>query len=150
MVAEFRKRYNQAFYRTNPAAANFVALLMESWQLGLGAGVALSRFIIFLLAACFWVGRIDEVFLAENVRIGTYAFDMLPFHFRKELFVHEAHNHPYIDRLASMYLMKLKYGDTFINDAGSAWRRLFVNALVPWTAKLRLRRRRSPDGDEED
>mmetsp|Transcript_11005 Transcript_11005/g.16619 ORF Transcript_11005/g.16619 Transcript_11005/m.16619 type:complete len:884 (-) Transcript_11005:209-2860(-) len=150
VVGEFRKRYNQAFHRTNPAAANVVALLMESWQLGLGAGVALSRFAIFLLAAAFWLGRIDEVFLAENVRIGTYAFDLLPFHFRKEIFVYEAHTHPYIERLGSMYLMKLKYGDTFINDAGSAWRRLFVNVLVPWTAKMRMKRRSISEGDEED
>lgn len=51
--------------------------------------------------------------------------------------VHEAHGHPYLDRIGTIYLMRLSHGDQFISNAGSAWRRLFVLALMPWLHKYR-------------
>lgn len=51
--------------------------------------------------------------------------------------VHEAHRHPLIDRLGSIYMLRLKYKHDFCSDAGCAWRRLFVLALMPWLMKYR-------------
>ena len=53
------------------------------------------------------------------------------------LSVHEAHRHPYLDIIGSIYLMRLGHGNQFISNAGSAWRRLFVLALMPWLQKYR-------------
>jgi hypothetical protein len=62
----------------------------------------------------------------------------LPKVFRKNLLSTEAHRHPYIELLGLMYLMKLRHKENFGSAAGSAWRLLFVNALMPWLKKNRI------------
>jgi hypothetical protein len=67
-----------------------------------------------------------------------YSFDYVPTYFIKDLLVHEAHRHPYIERLAQMYLMKLRFRDSFGSNAGAAWRQLTILAMFPWVAKNRV------------
>jgi hypothetical protein len=65
--------------------------------------------------------------------------DTYPIAFRKDLLVHEAHRHPYLERLGVMYMLKLKYGKAFATRAGSCWRLLFVMAFMPWLRRYRVR-----------
>lgn len=84
------------------------------------------------------MGRIDVNFLSEDVNFLGYSFDYVPSSFVKDLLVHEAHRHPYMERLAQMYLMKLKHPDSFGTPAGAAWRQLAVVALFPWMTQFRV------------
>mmetsp|Transcript_5372 Transcript_5372/g.10247 ORF Transcript_5372/g.10247 Transcript_5372/m.10247 type:complete len:1062 (-) Transcript_5372:1117-4302(-) len=135
-----RKKFFKAFFRQSPRAANIYSTAYEAWHLGLGGGVLIGRLTQFLLASAFWVGRIDVAFLCKDVHIFGYRFDTAPNNFRKDILVHEAHRHPYIDRLGLIYLMKLKHGKKFCSRAGSMWRRLFVLALMPWLQKYSSRK----------
>lgn len=58
--------------------------------------------------------------------------DALPIIFNRDLLVHEAHRHPYIERLGYLYLLKLRHGPAFGSRGGAAFRILFTVALMPW------------------
>ena len=132
-----RKASFRSFMRVRPRAANVSNIMLETWYLGLGGGVLVARMSQFLFAAAFWIGRIDEPFLADNVEIFGYQFDYLPVNFQKDILVHEAHRHPFIERLGAMYLMRLKY-PTFGNPANAVWRQLLLVAIMPWMLKYRV------------
>eukprot|EP00547_Thalassionema_nitzschioides_P006700 CAMPEP_0194218658 /NCGR_PEP_ID=MMETSP0156-20130528/24313_1 /TAXON_ID=33649 /ORGANISM="Thalassionema nitzschioides, Strain L26-B" /LENGTH=1129 /DNA_ID=CAMNT_0038948105 /DNA_START=84 /DNA_END=3473 /DNA_ORIENTATION=- len=133
----FRSRNHKGLYRTRPGAANLSSLALECWHLGLAGGVLLGRLTQFLLAMAFWIGRIDSVLLSDEVDMLGYRFDTVPHKFVTEILVHDAHRHPYIERMGAMYLMRYKYGENFSSDAGAAWRRIFISTLFPWVLKYK-------------
>lgn len=142
----------RSFFRIRPGAARMSSLALECWYFGLASSTALGRVLQFLFAASLWVGRIDVNFLAEEVNLLGYSFDYVPSSFVKDLLVHEAHRHPFMERLAQMYLMKLKHPDSFGTRVGAAWRQLAVVALFPWMSHYRLLEREVDfsQRDEED
>jgi len=143
-----KSNYNIALYRKKPLSANLASLALECWFIGLGGGVMLARLTQFLLAAAFWIGRIDSQFLSDDVEVFGYRFDTVPHKYISEILVHEAHRHPYIERLGAMYLMRLKYGEHFCTDAGAMWRNVFVLTLFPWL--LKYRQGQDDDDDDDD
>ena len=145
-----RKEFHQALMRKRVKASNYNALAMECWQLGVGGGALLSRLGQFLFAASFWIGRIDVVFLDEDVSLFGYSFDYVPINYRTELVVHEVHKHPWINRLGGMFLMRIKHGQDFSSVAGAKWRLLFTLSLFPWLARYRKKRGGGDDGDSDD
>ena len=110
----------------------------------------LVRLVKLIMISAFYIGRLDTPLFAPGVgMIGPLHLDAHPIQFRKDLLVHDAHRHPYIERLSVIYMLKLRYGEQFGHRAGGQWRLIFVIALMPW-----LRRYRLDDGpsyeDQED
>lgn len=54
--------------------------------------------------------------------------------------MHEAHRHPYAERLAVMYMLKLRFKSQFGRRAGGCWRLIFTSALMPWMIRYRVDR----------
>lgn len=69
---------------------------------------------------------------------------------RKEILIHEAHRHPYLETLAYLYMMQLRHRSGFAKRACSAWRLVFVLALMPWLHKYRDLTRPEHFGEEEE
>lgn len=134
-----RLSFYKAFYRKRPAAANISILALEWANFSLSAGFVVARTVKLLLVAAFSVGRIDQPFLAEGIGfVGPIELDGYPTIHMRDVLLNEAHRHPYIEMLGTMYLMKLRYGDNFGRNAGSCWRLVFVYALMPWLHKYRV------------
>jgi hypothetical protein len=58
--------------------------------------------------------------------------------FRKDVLIHDAHRHPYMERWGLLYLLKLRHGASFGTPAGAAWRILLTLALMPWLRNYRV------------
>ena len=100
-----------------------------------------ARTVKLLVVTFFYLGRIDTPMLAPGVgQIGPTNLDPAPNAFRKDLLVHEAHRHPYIERLGLLYMIKLYNGKEFGTRAGAYWRLLLVLALTPWMRTYRISR----------
>ena len=89
-----------------------------------------------MACSALFIARIDTPFLAPGVgRIAGVELDSYPVSFRKDLLLHEAHRHPYIERLGMLLLLKLRLGSRFGRNPHACWRLLFTVALCPWLAK---------------
>ena len=133
--------YAGGYYRRRPAAGNIMNVILECWSLGLSAGTMTARTVKLLVVTFFYLGRIDTPMLAPGVgQIGSTNLDPAPNAFRKDLLVHEAHRHPYIERLGLLYMIKLFNGKEFGTRAGAHWRLLLVLALMPWMRTYRISR----------
>lgn len=140
LMAARSKFSGETFYRSSPAVANCISVLLESWNLGISVLFVFIRMVTLVFTAFIYVGRVDIPFLSDSAdEIGGYVIDRWPFVFRKDMLQHEAHRHPYIERIGVMYMMKLRHGERFGNEAGTTWRLLFVYALFPWLRKYRVR-----------
>jgi len=147
ILTSMRKILFRGFYRKSPAFANCMMVCMECWNLALTILSMVQRLVKLMLVTAFYVGRLDTPMLARGVgNIGPVPLDDFPIQFRKDLLLHDAHRHPYMERLGVMYMLKLRYGDDFATRAGSAWRLIFVMALMPWLRRFRVN---EDEGDEE-
>jgi hypothetical protein len=150
-----RRQYFSAFYRKRPAQSNVLNVALGCWNLALATGYVLARGLFLLLATALHIGRFDVPFLALDVKqfgLGRFSIDLDsdPTTYRKALLSSEAHRHPWIERLGSMYMMKLRHGDGFAKTSGSVWRLLFVLALMPWLRKYRVLARPELQDEDED
>ena len=65
------------------------------------------------------------------------------------LHTNAAHRHPYLETLGYLYMMQLRYGNEgFSRRACSAWRLVFVLALMPWMQKYRDQSNLDSSGEE--
>ena len=127
----------KGYYRTSVGLTNFVGVILESWNLGLTSSYMLLRTFKLLIAASLFIGRVDIPFLSKPAcYLGPVELDPYPLMFRKDILSHEAHRHPYIERLGVMYILALRYND-FGSYACTCWRLLFVYTLLPWMRKYR-------------
>ena len=127
------------FYRVQPASANFMGILLESWNIALSAGEIVSRAIKLLLLTVLYLGRIDTPLLGpKSSMIGDIMIDRYPSLFTIDALLHEAHRHPYLDRLGLLCMLKIQHGNGFVTKAGSCWRLLFTLVLFPWLSSQRV------------
>ena len=137
----FRGVFFQNLYRKNVLGANIMHIVLEAWSVALSVGYVAWKIFNILLVCTFFLARVDQNFLAPGVgKIGPLVVDELPDHFRRDLVVHEAHRHPYIEMLGMACLIKLRAGDGFGRHGNSCWRVMLVLALMPWLSKYRINR----------
>ncbi|KAG7348536.1 hypothetical protein IV203_017241 [Nitzschia inconspicua] len=146
-ILAFRGYAFAGYYRKKVAFANVIFVLLECWNIAITVGFLMVRTVTLFLLAIFYIGRIDTPFLAEEVDKFDFMsdaayLDRAPVYYRKDLLLHEAHRHPYIERLGALCLLKLNQGRAFGTRGGSAWRLLFVLTLMPWLKKYRVAARK--------
>lgn len=136
-----RCAFFSALYRKKPGAANVMFTVLEVWNIALTLGFVFIRAIKLILVSILYIARIDTPFLATGVgRFGPIELDSVSIAFEKDLLIHEAHRHMFIERFGLLCLLKLYAGDKFATRAGSAWRLLFVLITMPWLRKYRVDR----------
>ena len=136
-----RCAFFSALYRKNPGAANVMFTVLEVWNIALTLGFVLIRSIKLILVSILYIARIDTPFLATGVgRFGPLELDSVSIAFEKDLLIHEAHRHMFIERFGLLCLLKLHAGNDFGTRAGSSWRLLYVLITMPWLRKYRVDR----------
>ena len=139
VIACCKAAFFNGLYRTRPAGANIAFMALEWANYIFTTAFILVRMIKLVLTAASQIGKIDRPFLAKGVgNLGPLELDPFPTIHTRDLVAHEAHRHPYIEVLGLLYLMKLRYADAFCTRSGSAWRLLFVYALMPWLHQYRI------------
>ena len=113
-----------------------MALTLDWANFALSIGFVTARIIKLLVTSVIFVGKIDTPLLQDGAI--TSKLDKIPHIFLKDVLLHEAHRHPYIEQLGLTYLMKLRYRNDFGKQSGSNWRLLFVYALMPWMSNYRI------------
>lgn len=143
LICSIRGKAHNAFYRKKPVLSNILSVLLETWSFAVALGFILARGLKLIIATCFYLGRIDCHLLHPNVNDVNKAItiDGLPDSFTIDLLLHDAHRHPYLERLGLIYMLKIYKEESFASRAGCSWRLLFTLALCPW-----LRRYRNDDG----
>lgn len=129
-------KYFVGYYRQKVFHSNVILLVLQCWYIGISILYTITRLGTLAMLALIYSGRYDCLFLADGIDI--LRLDSMPLAFIKDILLHEAHRHPYIERLGVIYMMKLKHGNKFCTEAGSAWRLIFVVALMPWLRKYRI------------
>ncbi|KAI2508809.1 hypothetical protein MHU86_5543 [Fragilaria crotonensis] len=130
---------SRGFLRNKPATHNFIVLLFEAWNVGNSLGYVISRSFRVLLITLFYLGRLDKWVLADGAgEVHCFHPDIFPRAFNRDLLVHEAHRHPWAERLVTMYMLKIRNGKEFGSRAGGCWRLIFVSALMPWLIGCRV------------
>lgn len=133
------------YYRKKPAQGNIVSLVLEIVNIGYTIATALGRAAKLIMITTLYIGRLDTPLLATGVSIGPLG-DPYPNMFRKDILSHEAHRHPMLELLGTMYMLKIRYGEKFGNKAGYSFRLIFAVALMPWIRKYRvMARQESPE-----
>ncbi|VEU37742.1 unnamed protein product [Pseudo-nitzschia multistriata] len=131
-----RVAFFNGLYRKKPAHANIAMLALEWANYFFTIFIIIVRMIKMIIATTASLGRIDRPFLAKG---RGRKLDKLPQVHTCDLLAHEAHRHPFVETLGLVYLMKFRYSESFCHRAGSAWRLIFVYALMPWLHKHRIR-----------
>lgn len=144
-----RRQVNAAFYRKSVLASNIGTIAMECYSVAISIWFMVVRAIKALILGAMYIGRVDTPLFAEGVGMfGPIEVDNWPTVSRKEILIHEAHRHPYLETLGYLYLMQLRFkGERFATRQCSAWRLIFVTALMPWLHKFREMSR--PEDDDE-
>lgn len=139
VVSFCRVRVYVSLFRKRPLVANLLLVAQEWAYFGISVGVVLYRVLFVLGTALLSVGRADRRILHNEVNnfLG-FEIDYLPTYQLRNLLISEAHSHPYLQLLGSIYLLKIQYPDNFATVAGSKWRLLFVYGLMPWLSKYRM------------
>jgi hypothetical protein len=126
------------YYRKKPALSNIITIVLECWNVAVSVGFIISRSLKLLLTTCVYLGRIDTMLLSKDAnKLFNLEIDSYPSAFTTDLLLHEAHRHPYIERLGVLYLLKAYSGESFATRDGSCWRLLFTLALMPWLRRYR-------------
>jgi hypothetical protein len=128
------------YYRKKPALCNIITIVLECWNVAVSVGFIISRSVKLLLTTCVYLGRIDTMLLSKDAnKLFSLEIDAYPSAFTTDLLLHEAHRHPYIERLGVLYLLKAYSGESFATRDGSCWRLLFTLALMPWLRRYRAK-----------
>jgi len=146
--------FAHAFYRgENRRTSNIINLVVESVNLGTVFVSTAIRLIRLIFVTSLYFGRVDVPMLASHAGlVGRVIYsDAAVESFKTDLLLHDAHRHPYIERIGLLYLMKVHNGKDFGSRAGAYWRLLFVLAIMPWLRTYRVRPETTDDiGGQDD
>lgn len=138
LVMLISKAMFDGLYRKNPVLATLMTSVLEMWNIALSIGIIIGRALKLLLVTILYIGRIDALFLSPQANnLFGINLDKYPWSFGSDMIVHDAHRHPYIERLGLFYMLQIENGDAFISRSGSSWRLMFTLALMPWLRRYR-------------